>query len=159
MQPAAPDSPLIAMTRNMECASTANWVHITGTIQSYGSQPLCAMVLSNGEQMFTCDDSLGKYDLTVPVDDNGQVTVFGFADGFQPYSETFIAPKCDVRTATADGGQFQYYIADAQAGPYTFCTLFVTVTNTTEEKKTCGLVITAYDTSDRNGTKFSRVVI
>jgi hypothetical protein len=95
MQKAAPNSPLIAMTRNVECASTPNWVYITGTIQSYGSQPLCAMVLSNGQQMFTCDDSLGNYDLTVPVDENGQVTVFGFADGFQPYSGTFLAPSCD----------------------------------------------------------------
>lgn len=94
MHTAAPNSPLITTTRNVECASTPNWVHITGTVESYGSQPLCAMALSNGQQMFTCGDSLGEYDLTVPVDQNGHVTVFAFADGFQPYSDMFIAPVC-----------------------------------------------------------------
>ena len=94
METAAPDSPLIATTRNMQCASTPSWVHITGTVESYSRQPLCAMVLANGQQMFTCGDSEGNYDLTVPVDENGQVTLFGFADGFQPYRDTFIAPVC-----------------------------------------------------------------
>ena len=92
MQTAGPTSPLISMTPELACAATPNWVHLTGRIESYGSQPLCAMVLSNGQQMFTCGDSLGHYDLTVPVDENGQVTVFGFADGFQPYRDVFIAP-------------------------------------------------------------------
>lgn len=90
----APNSPLIAMAYTVGCASTPNWVHVTGTIESYSSQPLCAMVLANGQQMFSCYASLGWYDITVPVDQNGQVTLFGFADGFQPYREIFVAPNC-----------------------------------------------------------------
>jgi len=100
MNTAAPNSPLIATTRSVECAGTPNWVHITGTIETYDSQPLCAMVLSNGQQMFTCGDSQGSYDLTVPVDENGNITVFGFADGFQPYSDTFVAPVCSSNSST-----------------------------------------------------------
>jgi hypothetical protein len=94
MRTAAPNSPRIAMAHAVACAGTSNWVHIAGTIESYGSQPLCAMVLANGQQMFSCDTSLGKYDLTVPADENGNITLFGFADGFQPYRETFVAPSC-----------------------------------------------------------------
>ena len=95
MQTAAPDSPHIVVTRDVACSDKPNWVHITGNVQSSSGQPLCAMVLSNGQQLFSCDTNLGKYDLTVPVDSNGQVTAFSFADGFQPYRATFEAPSCD----------------------------------------------------------------
>ncbi len=94
MHTAAPTVPLISMTPDVTCASTPNWVHITGTIESFGGQPLCAMVLANGQHMFSCDMSFGRYDLTVPVDQNGKVTLFGFADGFQPQKHLFSAPKC-----------------------------------------------------------------
>lgn len=93
MQTAAPDSPLISMTRNTEPAAN-NSVRISGEIESSDGVPLCAMVLANGQHMFTCGDALGRYDLTVPVSTSGQVTVFGFADGFQPYGDTFVAPVC-----------------------------------------------------------------
>jgi len=95
MGPAASNSPQIGITRQVACSQKPNWVHITGDVQSYSGQPLCAMVLSNGQEMFTCDTNLGKYDVTVPVDSNGQITVFSFADGFQPYRDTFRAPSCD----------------------------------------------------------------
>ena len=96
-QTAAPNSPLIAMTRDVECGAN-NWVRVSGEIESFGGDPLCAMVLSNGQHMFSCGASQGRYDLTVPADENGNVTVFGFADGFQPYSETFVAPECAFDT-------------------------------------------------------------
>ncbi len=94
MLTASAGAPLINMSRSVECSAFPNRVHISGTIDSAAGEPLCAMVLSNGEHMFSCDASLGQYDLDVPVDQNGQVTVFGFADGFQPYRNTFTAPKC-----------------------------------------------------------------
>jgi hypothetical protein len=90
---ADPSSPVIAMTLDMECAANS-WVHLSGAIESYGGDPLCALVLGNGQHMFTCGDSQGRYDLTVPVDENGNITLFGFADGFQPYRETFVALNC-----------------------------------------------------------------
>jgi len=45
------------------------------------------MVLINGQYMFSCDDKLGKYDLNVPLDKNGEITVFGFCDGFLPFKQ------------------------------------------------------------------------
>lgn len=100
MGTAARHAARIAMTPEAECAGTPNWVRIRGDVESYGSKPLCAMVLANGQHTFSCDESIGTYDLTVPVDENGQVTVFGFADGFQPYRDTFVAPICGVDSST-----------------------------------------------------------
>ena len=149
---AAPGSPLISTTRELACAAN-NWVRITGEVESFGGAPLCAMVLANGQHMFSCGGSQGRYDLTVPADESGHITLFAFADGFQPYSETFIAPECDVRTATIDGVYLEYGIADLihqfPGGSATFCTLFVTGTNTTARDKYCGVEIDTYDTSGR----------
>lgn len=98
MQMAAVDSPYILVTRDTTCSDEPNWVHITGTVASVSGQPLCAMVLANGQHMFSCDASLGAYDLKVPLDENRQVTLFAFADGFQPYSETSDTPTCEGAT-------------------------------------------------------------
>ncbi len=46
------------------------------------------LVLANGEYMFTPQDT-GKYELTVPLDANGEITLFGFCDGLQPFKEIF----------------------------------------------------------------------
>jgi hypothetical protein len=89
MESAPPGSQLISMSHETACAT--NDFRLAGDIQSSSGDPLCAMVLANGQQMFTCGDSLGRYDLTVPADENGKITVFGFADGFQPYRHTFTA--------------------------------------------------------------------
>jgi hypothetical protein len=85
----ATNSPRINMSRAVESSDLYDQVRISGTIQSSDGTPLCAMVLANGQHMFSCDASLGHYDLTVPTDDRGEVTVFGFADGFQPYKDNF----------------------------------------------------------------------
>ena len=42
------------------------WVNIYGTV-TYNGTPLCAMVLANGQHMFTCGDDLGLYDLEVEI--------------------------------------------------------------------------------------------
>jgi hypothetical protein len=57
---------------------------ISGSI-TFGTTPLCALVLANGQYMFTCGDSLGLYDLTVPLDENGEITLFGFCSRFAPF--------------------------------------------------------------------------
>jgi len=44
------------------------------------------MVLANGQYMFSCDP-YGEYQLTVPLDPNGEITLFVFVDGLQPYKE------------------------------------------------------------------------
>lgn len=63
----------------------AEWVNIRGNISGSDGTPLCAMVLANGQYMFTCDSSLGKYNLTVPLDNNGEITLFSFCDGLAPF--------------------------------------------------------------------------
>ncbi len=62
---------------------------ITGSI-TLGGDPLCALVLANGQFMFTCGDPLpkGEFDLTVPLDDEGKITLFGFSAGLLPFQQT-----------------------------------------------------------------------
>lgn len=66
------------------------WFRITGAITLDGA-PLCALVLANGQFMFTCGDPLpkGDFDLTVPPDAQGQITLFGFSAGLAPFQQTF----------------------------------------------------------------------
>ena len=137
------------------CSGTSKWVHISGT-----SSPTAANLvrhgLANGQQMFTCGDSQGKYDLTVPVDENGNVTVFGFADGFQPYSDTFVAPICDLPVMTIDGVQvLNYRLVTSDTVyldhlvPRFACAVELTAKNTTPDKKSCGFTFTVYNLDGR----------
>ncbi|MFZ1641753.1 MAG: hypothetical protein WAV07_10030 [Candidatus Contendobacter sp.] len=63
---------------------------ITGSITLDGT-PLCALILANGQFLFTCGDALpkGEFDLTAPLDDQGQITLFGFSSGLAPFQQTF----------------------------------------------------------------------
>ena len=65
------------------------WLRITGSI-TLDSIPLCALILANGQFMFTCGDALpkGEFDLTAPLDDQGQITLFGFSAGLAPFQQT-----------------------------------------------------------------------
>jgi len=90
-RPAATVEQLIAAgTANMTLsyqlapAAEAGWVKISGTAM-YGETPLCAMILANG-QYISCDPD-GEYELEVPLDENGEITLFGFVDGFAPFKE------------------------------------------------------------------------
>lgn len=66
--------------------SSPEWVQISGSVQ-YGGEAVCAMILANGQFMFTCDQSLGMYNLTVPTDSKGQITLYCFCDGLAPFKE------------------------------------------------------------------------
>ena len=64
--------------------------------------PVCAMVLANGQYMFSCDGA-GNYALNVPLDHNGQVKLQVYADGFAPtilYFDEYNANN-DVKIARA----------------------------------------------------------
>ncbi|MFC1788582.1 RHS repeat-associated core domain-containing protein [Thermodesulfobacteriota bacterium] len=64
------------------------WVRIEGTV-SYNGAPVCAMVLANGQYMFTCSGD-GSYSLDVPLDpDDGSVTLFVFCSGLPPYKYVY----------------------------------------------------------------------
>ncbi|MDG4551172.1 MAG: hypothetical protein P9F19_17525 [Candidatus Contendobacter sp.] len=70
-------------------AASQGKFRITGSI-THDDAPLCALVLANGQSMFTCGDPLGKgsFDLTVPPDDQGKITLFGFVAGLEPFQQT-----------------------------------------------------------------------
>ncbi len=86
MSPASPDSSEMSLTHQFDTATTnPDWVKISGTVR-YEDIPLCAMVLANGQHIFSCAD-VGEYDLEVPLNDDGQIILFGFADGFQPFRQ------------------------------------------------------------------------
>ncbi len=79
-------SPVFVVTRNLFSTNKDGWVKMSGTIE-YEGEPVCALVLANGQHMFSCGDNNGLIDMEVPYDANGQVTLFVFASGFQPFKE------------------------------------------------------------------------
>ena len=86
MELASPDSKTPTVTSTVvESIDNPGWVEIAGSVSLEGT-PLCAMVLANGQYMFSCDP-IGEYQLTVPLDPNGEITLFVFVDGLQPYKE------------------------------------------------------------------------
>jgi hypothetical protein len=57
-------------------------IYIAGQVLLQNSQtPICAMVLANGQHMFSCDGT-GRYALKIPLDNNGQFKLQIYADGF-----------------------------------------------------------------------------
>lgn len=64
------------------------WVGLQGNVTDAGGTPLCAMVLANGQFMFSCQGQ-GAFDLTVPRAADGSVTLFTFVDGMAPFRITF----------------------------------------------------------------------
>jgi hypothetical protein len=106
----------LVMTRSSTCpkynaavepgffpGSAGDRLHITGKVLLQNSQtPICAMVLANGQFMFTCDGT-GSYDLNIPLDRNGQFKLQVYADGFAPTIQVFdeFSPVNIVRMARA----------------------------------------------------------
>lgn len=69
--------------------SAGKRVDIRGAILLGNSgTPLCAMVLANGEFVFSCDGS-GNYNMNIPLDGNGQFKLQVYADGFAPYTSRY----------------------------------------------------------------------
>jgi len=76
-------------------------INITGKVFLQSSQtPVCAMVLANGQHMFSCDGT-GSYALNIPLDTNGQFKLQVYADGFAPTTQKFDESSAnnDVRMA------------------------------------------------------------
>lgn len=87
MEPALSESRTMRVTSQFgPDAETPGWMQIRGSV-SWDGTPLCAMILANGQYMFSCKENLGIYELEVPLDQHGQVTLFGFVDGFQPFKQ------------------------------------------------------------------------
>lgn len=81
-------APVVKVTSWTASATKTGWVVISGTITNTSGTPLCAMVLANGQHMFTCSE-VGKYSLTVPLNSKGQVTIYGFCNGLMPFKQAY----------------------------------------------------------------------
>jgi len=83
----AAEGPGLELDRTFTAINTS-MVRITGTV-SYGGSPVCAMVLANGQYMFTCSGD-GSYSLDVPIDPaDGSVTLYSFCSGLPPYKYVY----------------------------------------------------------------------
>jgi len=86
-------------------ASAEQSVDISGQVL-LGDQPVCALVLANGQHMFSCGGN-GGYALDAPLDQDGRLSLFAFADGFAPY-KTILQPASvsthDIRMDIAGDG-------------------------------------------------------
>jgi len=83
--------------------SAGKRIDVSGSVLLQDTQtPLCALVLANGQYMFSCDGS-GSYALNIPLDDNGQFKLQVYADGFAPTILSFdeFSAVNDVRMARA----------------------------------------------------------
>lgn len=83
--------------------SAGKRVDIRGSVLLGDSgSPICAMVLANGQYVFSCDGS-GNYNMNVPLDAEGQFKLQVYADGFAPYTARFDESRLanDVRMARA----------------------------------------------------------
>ena len=96
---APPNSRQMTLTCQFDdTAESPGWVRISGQARAEnGGAPLCAMVLANGQYMFS-NAGTGEYEMEIPLDENGQITLFGFADGFQPFK---LDSNLDVMAAAA----------------------------------------------------------
>jgi len=73
----------------------AETVAVSGNV-TYNGEPVTAMVLANGQYMFT-DGGEGRFDLTnVPLDSNGEITLYAFCSGLSPYKTTLIQGVSDL---------------------------------------------------------------
>jgi hypothetical protein len=95
---------------------STNYVSIEGRV-TYNSNPVCAMILANGKHMFSCSGD-GRFSLNVPLDENGQITVFSFCSGLAPFRTT-IYPEDGkgmlIELQNADPGQGMEIQCDIQA--------------------------------------------
>ena len=119
-------------------------VTFAGQVTNTEGTPLCAMVLINGEFMFSCDGN-GQYQLSFPLDSSAQATVFAFVDGLAPFRQVVtpgstsqtqnivVSPSSDPTTATVNLGT----VTDAGGG---WVNLSGTVTNTSGTPL-CGVVL------------------
>jgi len=71
-------------------------VNISGKVL-LESTTLCGLVLANGQHMFSCAGN-GSYNLTVPVDTNGEIILYGFCEGFQPFKQVLKPDKTATTT-------------------------------------------------------------
>jgi hypothetical protein len=74
---------LMMLTPLAAVSAEDGWVNVKGHV-IYKEQPVCAMVLANGQHVFSCSGD-GSFSVDVPLDANGTITVQAFCSGRAPY--------------------------------------------------------------------------
>ena len=87
-----PEGRTLSVDYSTSDATRAGWKVINGTVDINGT-PVCTLMLANGQHMFSCNKNLGRFSLEVPSDNNGNITLFSFVSGLQPYKEVFPAKQ------------------------------------------------------------------
>ena len=82
----AGQQPVVTIDTFVVGLTKTGWADISGTIENAARTPLCAMILINGQYMFTCE-TVGKFSLTVPLGSDNTITLYGFCSGLMPYKE------------------------------------------------------------------------
>lgn len=78
-------SPSFSVESNYAPAETEGRYIVSGKI-TFGDIPVCALALANGQNMFTCQENVGHFSLNVPADNDGNIVLMVFADGFKPFN-------------------------------------------------------------------------
>ncbi|PIE67647.1 MAG: hypothetical protein CSA23_02395 [Deltaproteobacteria bacterium] len=96
--------PALTIDATVEAKNNSRGV-IEGTVSRNG-QPVCAMVLANGQHAFTCSDKSkpkGSFSLDVPLETDGSVTFYGFCRGLPPYKYVYTAEEIGTYEPDQDG--------------------------------------------------------
>ena len=88
---------LFLCTISIPASANQDWVEVHGTVR-YNGAPVCAMVLINGQNMFSCSegDEFGRYRLQVPLDSISKITIQAFVAGLAPFRLTTDASDLDI---------------------------------------------------------------
>ncbi len=117
-------SPGFQVDTTYEPSATEGRYIVSGNIY-WESFPVCALVLANGQNMFSCNENLGQFSLDVPLDQDGNITLMVFADGFKPYKLSNSEAVTYVRKESTDnflgwgqtGVYFPQFDASSVVGP------------------------------------------
>jgi len=101
---AAGNVPEFSLSYTVTAASRDGWVDLSGSIDKDGT-PICALVLGNGQHMFSCGENLGVFSLEAPIDQNNRITLYTFAAGHRPYKQTLLSGGEGNMTITSSSYQ------------------------------------------------------
>ncbi len=93
--------------KDIQSKEAIKLIKISGSVSDEKKTPLCAMILANGQYIFSCGEkSIGKYELKVPPDKNNEITLFGFCDGLAPFKQVLKVSgdddiKADIKMSPA----------------------------------------------------------
>jgi len=84
--------------KDIQTKENIRLIKISGSVYDEKKNPLCAMILANGQYIFSCGEkSIGKYELKVPPDKNNEITLFGFCDGLAPFKQILKVSGEDIK--------------------------------------------------------------